>query len=789
MANLPSDADVRAAVDSIVRRVATFDWLIAPTIEPQNENYGRAVEISEAINKWLQTPNKNGDTWQDLWTAALTDLLVYDASALELVYDANEMLREIVALKGSSIRPVVDEYGNVLEYQQDLYGDIGYQTFLRQEEDLPTFQKDQMVYLRLFPTTATPLGNPLIEALVNEVITLLRGSEHTMLALDADEIPPGILVLAGVAGQAAREARSDLMKMRGQDHKIRVLTTPDPTAVGARWVELRHTPKDLEFSQIIQEVRRTCWRVFGVMPVEMGASDSMPRATAQVQLDVASSHLVTPVLELLQARINTAIIPEVAKTVGATSEELDWVTFHWDRESRMSAEDSKFTADRLRMQIETGVMTRNEARAELGLLPIQGGDVVTVKTPYGPLPLADVLTGGSLPEWVADEEEAPQTDVTAVASRAAIDDVSKAVAKNLKEKASTHNEKVGDDDRKRTTPNVLAKVFNRGVGAYHTNPESVRPSVTSPEQWAYGRVNSFLYALEKLKFRRGKHDTDLLPKSHPLHTEKVNASMANRSVVRGIDLPLASMDTPWGWDAGANDVVLGDPPNWSRYAEAHLWYDASESNSKSGYKFPVAKMIDGELKIVFRGVASVVGALKEDGKHESLEGVTLEEQRRVYDLVKSLYERFDREPPVIDRLETEMVAATRAVGDVDPTNFPKTGDNLKVSLRNSQYPVFDPEFAEMIRLEYPEIWDRGGNVLGNTQYRRLTPVVGRGGVVETETEELAVRLREAWAARHLEDFRLAGTIAQIKWYVVGDRGEQYMKDLVRAEMEKIDGNE
>lgn len=39
---------------------------------------------------------------------------------------------------------------------------------------------------------------------------------------------------------------------------------------------------------------------------------------------------------------------------------------------------------------------------------------------------------------------------------------------------------------------ALQEVFNKGVGAYHTNPTSVRSSVSSPEQWAYGRVYSFV---------------------------------------------------------------------------------------------------------------------------------------------------------------------------------------------------------------------------------------------------------------------------------------------------------
>jgi len=36
----------------------------------------------------------------------------------------------------------------------------------------------------------------------------------------------------------------------------------------------------------------------------------------------------------------------------------------------------------------------------------------------------------------------------------------------------------------------LQTIFDKGIGAYKTNPASVRPQVKSPEQWAYARVYS-----------------------------------------------------------------------------------------------------------------------------------------------------------------------------------------------------------------------------------------------------------------------------------------------------------
>ena len=95
----------------------------------------------------------------------------------------------------------------------------------------------------------------------------------------------------------------------------------------------------------------------------------------------------------------------------------------------------------------------------------------------------------------------------------------------IKNKVKEHNEEVGDVASKRTTVGTLSKVYERGIGAFKTNPASVRPNVSSPEQWAAARINSFLYALRNGRFRSGKHDTDLLPEGHPQSTKNKEKSM------------------------------------------------------------------------------------------------------------------------------------------------------------------------------------------------------------------------------------------------------------------------
>ena len=107
-------------------------------------------------------------------------------------------------------------------------------------------------------------------------------------------------------------------------------------------------------------------------------------------------------------------------------------------------------------------------------------------------------------------------------------EMSAKLRKALEKKAEDHNEDVGNAKTKRTNVRTLYAVYKRGIGAYRTNPDSVRPTVSSPEQWAMARVNSFLYVLRNGKFRSGQHDTDLLPEGHPKSSKKKEENLEDR---------------------------------------------------------------------------------------------------------------------------------------------------------------------------------------------------------------------------------------------------------------------
>lgn len=112
----------------------------------------------------------------------------------------------------------------------------------------------------------------------------------------------------------------------------------------------------------------------------------------------------------------------------------------------------------------------------------------------------------------------------------------------LKELVEAYNKnKTGN---KRITVGTLMAVYRRGIGAYRTNPSSVRGSVSSPEQWAMGRVNAFMAGLRG-RFPRKSFDLDLFPKGHPRATKKSDWS---NSLLESVEELKKSLQKSEDWE-------------------------------------------------------------------------------------------------------------------------------------------------------------------------------------------------------------------------------------------------
>jgi hypothetical protein len=136
---------------------------------------------------------------------------------------------------------------------------------------------------------------------------------------------------------------------------------------------------------------------------------------------------------------------------------------------------------------------------------------------------------------------------------------------------------------------------------------------------------------------------------------RANSELNKRDVVSFQNISLAPEGDKWDWSTKTQNEILGpDGDNWERYKEAHLWYDPENTEVKSGYKLPIARMYGNELKVVFSGVSSAMAAL--NGARGGVD-IPDSERQKVYEHISKYYDKFDKQPPELQStLENDVMS-------------------------------------------------------------------------------------------------------------------------------------
>ena len=260
---------------------------------------------------------------------------------------------------------------------------------------------------------------------------------------------------------------------------------------------LSFSPKDLEIGKLryINEERISA--VLGVPAILAGLGAGLERATYSNAKELREFFTEQKLIPMWNHFAN-----EFTKQLLLQDfEDNTAYCFKYDiSDVRALSQDEDATMQRITQGFNAGFVTVNEARQATQLPALDDGDYFIRNALLAEVPIdGDVVMYNSTPNEMEQK------------------DVSERIAGILRDKVKEHNDK---DPKYRATFSMLRQVFERGVGAYNTNPESVRPNVTSSDQWALARVNTFIRALSSGKFPNRAFDTDLLPEGHPKSTKK-----------------------------------------------------------------------------------------------------------------------------------------------------------------------------------------------------------------------------------------------------------------------------
>lgn len=262
---------------------------------------------------------------------------------------------------------------------------------------------------------------------------------------------------------------------------------------------LSFSPKDLEIGKLryINEERISA--VLGVPAILAGLGSGLERATYSNAKELREFFTEQKLIPMWNHFAN-----EFTKQLLLQDfEDNTDYCFKYDiSDVRALSQDEDATMQRITQGFNAGFVTVNEARQATQLPALDDGDYFIRNMMVAEVP----VEGEDVVMYHAETSEEIE-----------LKELSDRIAGILRDKVKEHNDK---DPKYRATFSMLRQVFERGVGAYNTNPQSVRPNVTSSDQWALARVNTFIRALSSGKFPNRAFDTDLLPKEHPKSTKK-----------------------------------------------------------------------------------------------------------------------------------------------------------------------------------------------------------------------------------------------------------------------------
>ena len=111
--------------------------------------------------------------------------------------------------------------------------------------------------------------------------------------------------------------------------------------------------------------------------------------------------------------------------------------------------------------------------------------------------------------------------------------------------------------------------------------------------------------------------------------------------------PTGPKQREWDWDGTDKLDRIREHGGWEAVANAHAWYDPKADDNdppheKGAYKLPHHELIDGELRVVWRGVVAAMTVV--NGARGGVD-IPQGDLRRVYDHLAAHYGEFDEEPP------------------------------------------------------------------------------------------------------------------------------------------------
>jgi HK97 family phage portal protein len=352
-------------VSSVVNRVVDDCCKAQPKIVPKDitkKVQGRLADRIKEIYAFLENPNSNKESFNDIRQKSIRDMLVFGRGTIEKILNRSRKLVEINAICPKDIRVNADDHGNQPRREAYVQSVPGKKKVF--------FDLDELIFMVLIPVSGTFYGIKVLDSVSPKIAAeILRNTYNARFFINGAEAS-GIFSLEGMSAKEIKEFSARWkaeFKGAKNSHKIAFVNVP------SGFTKMGVNNKDMEFSEYGKELATSIFAAFHVPPFVMGFVDETTgKLNSKQQYDLYKDGALRPVLTKEAFYYTSEIIEkgfgftDIAMTFPAIDE--------IDKETQLKLD----TED-----VVNGIRTINEVRSSRGLPEV----------PWGNTPLS-ILPGG-----------------------------------------------------------------------------------------------------------------------------------------------------------------------------------------------------------------------------------------------------------------------------------------------------------------------------------------------------------------------------------------------------------
>jgi len=383
--------------DTILSNVENIEWEIRPKKgykyedEKGDDTPVKYTDI-ERTREFLERPNYDKGTFSSVFVRQLgDDILDLDSGVLIKIFNRRKKLVAVQSKDGGSFVKNPDIYGTYRN-RADFFGELGevvednkvvnpatqvpftqarnrgaYFQFIGGGNFIVPFGKKEIAWVSKNEKTYDIYGYSPIIGIYEILDYLLNSTRADLDYFYKNNIPKGAIFLEGATSSEVKNFkqqfnnqiyhRNELGEVTRMHYEVPIINRP------VHFKNFEFNSQELETLEKQKWYSKLVWAQFGITPSEIGfTEDAKGQANQIIQSKTGRRRAILPMCKAIEEAINREILPDL----GVEGLEFKFKTSDLDNE--------KSRVELRRQELEAGLKTINEARADEGLEPLPDGD-------------------------------------------------------------------------------------------------------------------------------------------------------------------------------------------------------------------------------------------------------------------------------------------------------------------------------------------------------------------------------------------------------------------------------